>query len=374
MTIRPRLNGKSAFSRDAWLEIDLNAIEYNYQQIRGQLSANTKLMAVVKSDAYGHGASTIAPLLEACGVDYFGVASVDEGIQLRDAKVKQEILILSPIPVWALGQALMHNLQITVSSLEQIKELEKLIKPRFRPISLQVKINTGMNRSGAKWNKMACNLIEYILQKPDLFSLKGVYSHLACHGNSFFSQVQADRFKKVIDEFEPEKLGLKHLSASSALDCPDLHFDMVRIGLSMYNLRPALSLIARISQLQALDEGEAIGYNLTWTAEKDSLIALLPLGYADGIKRGLSNRLRGLYEGEFIKQVGTISMDQMSFDVSDFRAKIKVGDKITLLGGASQEPKIETNEWAQILGTIIYEITCDLRARLPRIYTRKEII
>lgn len=366
MTARPR--GKSAFSRDAWIEINLNIIEDNYAQIRKRLANNVQMMAVVKSDAYGHGASIIGPLLQACGVNYFGVASVDEGIQLREAQVHREILILSPTPAWALKRAFAHNLQITVSSLAQLKELDKL---HSKPIALQAKINTGMNRSGAKWNKEASDLIEYILERPDSFSLKGVYSHLACAGNSFFSRVQNDRFKKVIAAFDQEKLGLKHIAATSALNYPEMHFDMVRIGLALYTLKPALSLIARIAQFQEIEANEGVGYNLTWEAEKESLIALLPLGYADGIKRNLSNRLHGIYEGKFIKQVGIISMDQMSFDLTGFKGKVKVGDKIILLGAFDSNIQIGMNDWAQILSTIEYEIACDLRARLPRIYTRK---
>jgi alanine racemase len=152
---------------------------------------------------------------------------------------------------------------------------------------------------------------------------------------------------------------------------------MVRIGLALYgiaqgklDLKPVLSLLARISQIQKIQADEAVGYNLSWQAETDSTIALLPLGYADGVKRGLSNRIKGLLKGNYISQIGTISMDQITFDVTVCENEVKAGDVITLIG-SQEEKNIEMREWAQILNTIEYEIACDLRARLPKVYVRK---
>lgn len=401
MTARPRNSSRSSFSRDAWLEVDLNALEHNYHQIKA-LVGDKKIMAVVKSDAYGHGASVTAPLLEACGVDYFGVASVDEGIQLREAGIKKEILILSPTPTWAFSLAIQNNLQITLSDLHQLDELTKLAKknnkkssqgegkllnknteeiPESLPekIKVQIKINTGMNRNGAKWNTKASELIKAVLERDSLFKLCGVFSHLACGSEDFFSQVQADRFDKVISEFDHLQLGILHMDASSFVNSNQApNFDMVRIGLSLYGLgkhgklllKPALSLYSRVSQLQEIESEEAVGYGLTWRSEGDSLIGLLPLGYADGIKRGLSNRIRAIYKDKFIPQIGTISMDQTTFDLTQFKGEVKVGDIVTLIG-KSDSKEIHLNEWSQILNTIDYEIACDLRARLPRVYVRK---
>ncbi|MDJ0626452.1 MAG: alanine racemase [Candidatus Caenarcaniphilales bacterium] len=383
MTARPRNSNKTSFSRDAWLEINLNSLEHNYKEIREQIRPTSQLMAVVKSDAYGHGASVTTPLLEACGVEYFGVASVDEGIQLRDAGVKSSILVLSPTPSWALVRAITNNLEITISNLEQVKDLEKIIKRNPKrinaPIDLQIKVNTGMNRNGSKWNKYASQLIQYVLDNKSLFKLTGVFSHFACGENDFFSQVQLDRFENVIKQFKRSDLGLLHIDASPSICNGQVtHFDMVRVGLSLYglgnygrlNLKTCMSLIARVSQLQEVHEGEGVGYGLTWRAEKDSLIALLPLGYADGIKRGLSNRIKAIYKDNFINQVGTISMDQITVDLSAFHDQVKVGDLVILIGD-SERHSIKISDWSQILNTIDYEVACDLRARLPRVYVRK---
>jgi alanine racemase len=386
MTLRPRTHGKSAFSRDAWLEVDLNAVEHNYKQIRANLKPDTKLMAVVKSDAYGHGASILGPLLEALGTECFGVASVDEGIQLREAGVKTNILILSPTPSWALPRAIDYDLEITISSSEQIQELEKLKlqaqtkkKEASLPIKIQIKLNTGMNRNGSKWNTEATDLIKLALSKTEMLEVKGVYSHFACNGNAFFTEVQLDRFRTIISEFKPSELGLLHIGASSTFTNREyLHFDMVRVGLSLFGLgeqaglelKPAMSLIARISQIQRVQIDEGVGYNLTWTASRDSIIGLLPFGYADGIKRGLSNRIKAIYKDKLIEQVGSISMDQTSFDFTDCEDEPKVGDLVTIIGKSENE-ELSMKEWAQILGTIEYEIACDLRARLPRVYVRK---
>ena len=337
-------------------------------------------MAVVKSDAYGHGASVLGPLMEACGVEYFGVASVDEGIQLREAGVASPILILSPTPSWAFLRALTHNLEITVSNQGMLNELRKLLdknKKIAKPCHIQIKVNTGMNRSGIKWNAGADELIQSVLDDKEHFQLLGVYSHLACNAQDIFSKVQTDRFKKVISRFDRKELGLLHLAASSVISLGgQSEFDMVRVGLAFYgighsklNLKPALSLLARISQLQQVQADEGVGYNLSWQAERDSTIALLPLGYADGLKRGLSNRIKGLLKGHYVQQVGTISMDQTTFDVTDLVEEVKTGDLLTLIG-SQEDRSIGMDEWAQILNTIEYEIACDLRVRLPKVYTR----
>ncbi len=375
MTIRARNPAKTTFSRDAWVEIDLNALEYNCQAIKNALP-HKKIMAVLKSDAYGHGAVSVGLLMQACNIDYFGVASVDEGIELREAGIEKDILILSPTPFWAISRALEYNLEITVSSLGQLNDLIKV--PSDKPKNIQVKVNTGMNRSGAKWNSEAILLIQTALEKKQFFNLKGIYSHFACGSQDNFTNIQLMRFKEVISQFAGQNLGLLHIAASSMLGQNiNPEFDMFRIGIGLYGImpecsddfKPVLSLMARISHLQPVCKGEGVGYNLTWTAERDSLIGLLPLGYADGVKRGLSNQIQGIYQNQYIQQVGNISMDQICFDFTDCKAIPKPGEIVTLIG-KQNNLEIKMTDWAKALNTIEYEIACDLRVRLPKVYIR----
>ncbi len=370
MTIRPRTYNKSSFSRDAWIEIDLNAIEHNFRLIRQHIKANTKIMAVVKSDAYGHGASVIAPVLESCGADYFGVASVDEGIQLREANVKKDILILSPTPEWCFRRAIQNNLQISISNLKTLESLKKLSEELKAKIQIQICLNTGMNREGVKED--AHNLIDSILKLKNNFEIKGIFSHLAFEGDHDFSFTQQKNLLTILKNFKDKDLGLIHLGASPSLINKDLNFDMLRIGIALYglgnaipNLKPALSLYARLTLIQKLKKQEGVGYDLNWKAEKDSLIGLLPLGYADGIKRGLSNKIELSYKGQLFKQIGNISMDQTTVDLTDLKPIPEIGDTITLIGN-----ELKVSDWAKILNTIEYEIVCDLRTRLPRVYVR----
>jgi len=376
MTIISRNPVKASFSRDAWIEIDLNALEYNYQLIKKALP-NKKIMAVLKSDGYGHGAVSTGLLMQAYNIDYLGVASVDEGVQLREAGIETSILILSPTPLWAISRALEYNLEITVSSLEQLNDLIKV--PFSKPKEIQIKINTGMNRSGAKWKDQATLLIQSVLNQANNFNLKGIYSHFACSAGHDFTNTQLIRFREVISGFKGQDLGLLHIAASSILlENIQSEFDMFRIGIGLYGIspenhnllfKPVLSLMARISHLQTVYAGEGVGYNLTWTAQRDSLIGLLPLGYADGVKRGLSNKIKAIYQNQYIQQVGNISMDQICFDFTDCQTKPKVGEIVTLIG-KQNDLQIQMTDWAKVLNTIEYEIACDLRIRLPKVYNR----
>jgi alanine racemase len=394
MTTRPRNSDKNSYSRDAWLEINLNTVEENYQKIKLILqstnASSKKVMAVLKSDAYGHGASVLGTTLEACGVDYFGVASVDEGIQLRDAGIKSEILLLSPIPSWALTRAIENNLQITISDVSQLLDLEKLYKNKkfLVPVKVQIKINTGMNRNGAKWNTEAQSLIQTVLDKQNIFNICGVYSHFACSSEDFVSQVQLERFCKTISTFDTSKLGHIHIEATSTLvptaalqeilDKHNIQPSLARVGLALFGLgkasklglKPVMSLLARVNLIQKIEAEEAVGYNFTWRSNRASKIALLPLGYADGIKRGLSNRIKVIYKNNLLPQVGNISMDQLTIDATDSETELKIGDVVTLLG-KNDDLEIKMSDWSEILNTIDYEVACDLRVRLTRVYVRK---
>lgn len=372
----------SSLRRDAWLEVDLNAIERNIAVIRSWLNPGSRLMAVVKSDAYGHGATGVADVLAACGAQWLGVASVDEGCQLRQAGVKLPILLLSPCPSWALPTALEANLSLTVTSSLQIEDIESICKRYELNANIHLKVDSGMHRLGVKPEKIG-ELLEK-LNGSRALKLEGVFSHLAKADEEEYTLFQTSVFEKAVLQvkkagFKPE---LVHIaSGEAARRFPQTHFDMVRVGLYLYGLEPrkvselvmpAMSVRARINQIQDIDEYESVGYNLTWTSSKPTRVASCPVGYADGIDRRLSNRLRGLLAGKEVRQIGLISMDQMLFDVSDV-PEAQEGDVLTLIGSDGQGGQLYLADWANTLDSITYELACRLRARMPRMYTRNII-
>lgn len=379
----------SSVRRDAWLEVDLNAIERNIAVIRSWLSEKTRLMGVVKSDGYGHGASGVAEVLQASGVHCLGVASVDEGCQLRESGISLPILLLSPCPSWALANALEYKLSLSLSSLGQVEDIISHCQRTQTKAAVHIKIDTGMHRLGIAPKQLEPMLLK--LQTSEFISVQGIFSHFAKADEKDFTNYQTGVFKdalgslgKLSKEAGAETPVLHLASGEAARRFPETHFDMVRVGLYMYGLEPkkvsdlvypALSVRARINHIQELKEGESVGYNLSWTSTRKSRLASIPIGYADGVDRGLSNRMKGLLMGREVAQVGLISMDQMLFDITD-SPQAEEGDIITLIGkdrGEDGVKEIHLAQWAEALNTITYELACRLRARMPRVYTRQPL-
>lgn len=381
----------SSVRREAWVEVDLNAIEHNAIIMRSWLPPSCKIMAVVKSDAYGHGALGVADVLLACGAEWLGVASIDEGWQLRTAGVTQEILLLGPCPTWAISSALDAKLTLTVTSESQIAEIAQTCSRLQRTANIHLKVDTGMHRLGIAYDRIQSALTA--LSQCENVNLDGIFSHFAKADEESFTQLQTERFKQCLTEAKKQGHNprLIHIaSGEAARRFPISHFNMVRVGLPLYGLEatsipeqlvPAMSVRGRINHTQEIAAGESVGYNLTWTAERPSRIASIPIGYADGIDRRLSNRIQGLLMDKKIPQVGTISMDQMLFDITEV-SEAQEGDVVTLIGSepcsfndpfvGSKKPdeQLYLATWANLLGTITYELACRLRMRMPRVYTR----
>lgn len=388
----------SSYHRDAWVEVDLSAVEHNVSVIRSWLAANPKparLMAVVKSDAYGHGAPQVADMLSNSGAEYLGVASVDEGCQIRSASVKTPILILSPTPFWAIDNALEDGLELTIAALKQARDIDKIARKRGQKARIHLKIDSGMHRLGISPHA-APELVEQISKLPNV-ELVSVFSHLARASDQATTSAQLREYETALDQLNYSRDGkgfFAHLASSEAArKFPETHFDMVRVGLYLYGLEgtgssdvlvPAMSVKGRINHINIVKEGDSVGYNLTWEARRESRLACIPIGYADGVDRRLSNRMEGLLLGRKIKQAGLISMDQMLFDITDV-PEAQDGDVITLIGkdeipaernskagskNSAGEVSLNLANWAEMLDTITYELACRLRARLPRIYTR----
>jgi alanine racemase len=399
----PRQINLTSIRRDAWVEVDLTSVEHNLKTLRNGLkkmhepepgsksgsepgSDSTsglppKLMAVVKSDGYGHGAVPLAQLFAASGVDYLGVASIDEGMQIRDIGITLPILILSPTPAWAITSALENNLQITVSTEKQLLDISDVAEAVGRRASIHLKVDTGMHRLGVPLDRLPKIMESLVANQKGSKSLEltGLYTHLAnaAEREDVLAQKHLfDQAARLTRPLFPDAL-LHFASSEAATRFADCHYDMVRVGLYLYglepntvsnNLQPVLAVRARINHINRIEAQERVGYGFTWKAERQTKLAAIPVGYADGVDRGLSNHMKGLIMGQTINQVGRISMDQMLFDITDV-PQAEEGDVITLIG-ADGANKLFLSDWATRLDTITYELACRLRARLPRIYTR----
>jgi alanine racemase len=377
----PRHNTRlspASILRDAWLEVSLSNLEHNIRTVRSWLKPSAcRFMAVVKSDAYGHGAASTAELFQAAGADYLGVASIDEGTQLRAAGNKLPILILSPTPAWAIDSALDNDLDITITTPKQLEDVVQVAKRLNRAARIHLKVDTGMHRLGIAPERTASVLDEIVLE-PAL-KLVSIYSHLAKAGDQEAVHYQRKVFEEVRLTASKMKGIFYHLASSEATRLfADTHYDMVRVGLYLYglepnavstDLKPALSVRARINHIGEIEQGQSVGYSWTWTAPRPTRLASIPIGYGDGVDRGLSNNLIAHTSGKTIKQVGRISMDQMLFDITDV-PEAQEGDVVTLIGEDEGHPSINLSQWANSLDTITYELACRMRARLPRVYTR----
>lgn len=362
--------------RDSWVEINLDYLAQNIKAIRKQTPKNVKLLAVVKADAYGHGAVMLAPTLLASGADMLGVASIDEGADLRNAKITADILVLGAVPVWAVESAVKLDLAISVFSKEHILACRQAYeRTGIRP-KVHVKIDTGMNRIGVSTDEAADFINE--VRNSDFIDFKGVFTHLANAESREKTELQIDKWNSVISKINTDGL-LLHILNTAGQMCYDVpNSNMRRAGIALYGLYPdfpeggekripklkqILSLKGRIVHIHEAKDHEGVSYGHTFVAHGNRKIATVPLGYADGIPRGLSNKIFGVLNGKKVPQIGNITMDQMMFDITDVDAN--VGDVITLL-----DENNSIDEWAKILGTINYELTCRLKVRLPRVYTR----
>lgn len=358
--VQLRPTEKQAYRRDAWLEINLDNLEYNLKQIHARF--NKPLIPVLKADAYGHGATILSKVLDTYDfVHAYGVASVDEALELRAAS-KKRIIVLGLSPEWALEQALEHEIELTIVDLATAHKLNELAGDLGTKAKIHLKFDTGMNRIGFKYQT-----------RDDLFAIENLanleiqslFTHFVDVSDLDYSVYQYQQFRTFTSGLNyPQHPG----SSQATMLVPDIEADYIRCGIELYGLenpelKPLMSLKARISFIKNINKGECVSYKRTWEAAQDTRIATLPLGYADGVQRALSNKIMARCKGHEIKQVGLITMDQMMFDIGD--SDIQVGDVVELLG-----EDLPVSAWAQAAGTISYEIVSSLNLRLPKTYTR----
>jgi alanine racemase len=360
------------FLRPTWAEISLPALASNLKRLRSRLSARTKLMFVVKANGYGHGALSCARLAQKSGLaDWLGVSSVEEGAALREGGVRLPILVLGSLyPFESFRAAAFYDLVPTVSSLESARRLAGMMGRLGKRLSCHLKVETGMGRIGMG-ETAALGALEFLSSRKEV-AVGGVYTHLSCAESSRqFTEAQLTRFRKVLSAMSRSgmKTGLRHAANSAGLlACPASRLDMVRPGLAAYGLLegfdPVLTLKTKIVFIKTVNPGTPIGYGATWRAKKRTRVATVPIGYADGYPRGLSNKGEALVGGVRCPVAGVVSMDMTMLDVS--RAKgCRVGDEVVLIG-RSGGSEISVRDVARKLGTIPYEIVCGISARVPR--------
>ncbi|MGK7958130.1 MAG: alanine racemase [Crocosphaera sp.] len=365
----------------AWVQIDLGALTHNVTQIKQLLSPKTALMAVVKADAYGHGAIAVAQTVLKAGAQGLAVATLGEGIQLREAGITAPILILGVINTPEEVAATAHwQLEPTLCYPEQAIIVSRTLSQYETPLPVHLKLDTGMSRLGISWQQGT----QFAQQVKDLpyLKLSSVYSHLATADDPDPSimYLQHSRFKEAIANLKSEGIQpprLHFANSAATLIAPKLHYDLVRVGLALYGLYPAphlrpqaalkpvLQVKAKITQIKTIPANTGVSYGYQFISDRPMKIAVVGIGYADGVPRNLSNRLQVLIQGQRACQIGAITMDQLMLDVSHLR-NIKVGDTVTLIGKDGDQ-EITADHWAKMLGTIAWEILCGFKHRLPRI-------
>ena len=337
-------------------------------------------MAVVKADGYGHGAVRVSQIALEGGADCLGVAFAEEGAELRERGIDAPIYILSEPFVEAIPLILEYDLVPAVYTEKFLQALSREARRRESSARVHFKVDTGMNRVGVHYQK-ALPFLEKIFETPAIV-LEGVFTHFARadEPDCDFTLIQTERFKRIVERVrEVKKDVLVHAANTAATVLfPETHFDMVRIGIGLYglhpspftegriSLEPALSWRTRIAYLKEVEKGEGISYGHTFKTKEKSLIATLPLGYADGFRRVLSNQGEVLVRGKRCPVVGTVCMDQFLVDVTEV-GNVSIGEEVVLIGKQGGE-EITATEVAEKLGTINYEVVCSIGKRVPRIY------
>ena len=372
-------------TRPTRVEIDLDALTFNLHQVRARVGPDCEILAVVKADAYGHGARGVAPTLQAAGADQFGVALVGEGGDLRRYGVSKPIVVLGgvfPKEEWAV---LDQQLQPALYDLDVARRLDAAAREAGARIPCHLKVDTGMGRLGFRHD--ALNEVLAALKTLPGLEVRGVISHLALadEPEQSFTATQTERFQAVVARvraagFAPRYL---HLANSAAIYSRDLAgCNLVRPGVSLYGgltgppfeqdvpQRPVMRFLSQVAQLKEVPAGEGVSYAHRFVTSRPSLIAAVPVGYADGYSRALTGKGEVLIHGRRAPVAGTVCMDWILVDVTHLPG-IQVGDQVTLLGRDGNEA-ITAKEWADKIGTITYEVFCNVSKRVPRVFVRSE--
>lgn len=371
-------NSKDFPLRPAWTEIDLGRLRRNIQLIRRDLPAKVKLMAIVKDEAYGHGALDVGRIALEEGATSLGLSNLEEAMALRDAGITAPLLLLGERQESELPWCVAHDLTVCVNEPNTVRKLARVAAAAGKRVPVHVKIHTGMSRYGVRWTE-ALSLIELVCSEKSLF-LEGAMTHFAQSDETdkTFANLQISRFDEVMAGLAEKGIRVKyqHLCNSGGfLDLPHAHRDMVRTGILMFGvfpstvcrripgIEPVMSVKARIAAIQKLDPGEVVGYGMRYTAETSRRIAVLPIGYGDGFPR-VRNLGGALIHGKRAPLVGGIAMDALMVDVTDI-PEAQMWDEAVIMGRQGNE-EINVHDLAKLKGSVSYEIFTSWRLRLRR--------
>jgi len=368
--------------RRTWAEIDLGALERNYRTLRAMLPRGCRFMGVVKADAYGHGAVTVARRLEELGCDYLAVAALDEAEELRQAGIEMPILILGwTDPAWA-GELMEHHLTQTVTDAETARALSAAAEKAGEILNVHLKVDTGMSRLGILCDRE--HLAQAAQTAGELHGLpglrwEGIFTHFAdADGSEEYTMEQFTRFLDLLDALKARGIGypIRHCAAGAAtLRFPCTYLDMVRPGIALYGhypapscegldgpgLEPVMALKTRVVSVKTLPKGTAVSYGCTHVLEGETRLAAIAIGYADGLPRRCSDALEVWINGARARVVGRICMDMCMVDVTHLPA-VRPGDEVEVYG-----PHVPIEEAAGLAGTVQYELLCAVSKRVPRV-------
>ncbi len=366
--------------RPTWVEVNTGNIARNLRQIKSTLPKDTQILAVVKADGYGHGAAPVAIRALEEGVSFLGVALVEEGVALRRAGIAAPILFMEDLFPWQALDLVRYGLTATIASYESAEMLSEAAMALGKKAKAHVKVDTGMGRLGLPPNEIA-DLVRLVAELPGI-EIEGIFTHLACaECNSEMTGRQLEQFDDITEKLRREghEIPIRHVANSAAmLSLPEAAYDMVRVGGIMYGLSPlgtvapekpwvpALSFHTRVSYVKLVGPGTPVSYGATYVTSGREIIATLPVGYADGYPRALSNVGEVLIGGERCPVVGRVCMDQTMVSLPA-DSDVRVGDEVTLIG-AQGGNRIFAEELAKAAGTIGYEIVCAISKRVPRVY------
>lgn len=378
---------KSVFSvRPAWAEINLDHISHNVREIKKKIGPATKIMAVVKADGYGHGAVAVAETALKSGASSLAVAFVEEAVELRRAGVEAPILLFGYTDPAHFSVLVKYKLTPTVFDFSTALEYSRLAVEHNVVLPLHLKVDTGMGRIGLLPDEVV-DVVSRIVRLPGL-RIEGIYTHFAAadEEDQSYTKEQLLLFNRVIDRCLEKEIYIPLVHAANsaaAIAHPNSHYNLIRLGLSLYghypfddfrsysiNLLPALTFKSRIIMVKALPPGSAISYGCTYITDRETLIATIPVGYADGYSRLLSNQGQVLIRGQRVPVVGRICMDHLMVNVSSIPGARR-GDEVVLYGRQGEE-QITVEEVAGRIGTINYEILCSVNKRVPRLYFRDD--
>ena len=370
--------------RTAWAEIDLDAIAYNTRNIK-KLIGDKDLIAVVKANCYGHGVIDIIPTLLENGVSRFAVAMISEALEIRDNKITAPVMILGFTPLYLGEELINNNIEQTVYDLDYAKELSKIALTLNKKAKIHIAIDTGMGRIGFLPNEKSIDNITEICSLEGI-EVIGIFTHFSTSDekDKEYSHEQFTKMLSVMDTLKKRGIDipLKHVANSGAIiDLPDTYLDAVRAGIILYGyypsdeidknnlaLKPALTLKATITNVKTLEKDMYVSYGRTFKTSNETIVATIPVGYADGYLRKLAENGKVIIKGEFAPIIGRICMDQFMIDVTNI-PDVKIGDEVILLG-EKNGLKYNADDMAKKLDTINYEVTCMLKSRLPRVYIK----